>query len=115
LIFLPYELAKLFLSCYLSTLYHLTPYRPKTDLEHALDQLYNPSPSIHLDTLTQAIILLALARGSLGTEYYAWGDVLFERVKASMAAFDEVVNHQMVQISLLMISSACGNVGPALH
>ncbi|CAL5871568.1 uncharacterized protein PFLUO_LOCUS5821 [Penicillium psychrofluorescens] len=115
LTFLPYELAKLFLSRHLSTLYHLMPYRPKIDFEHVLDQLYNPSPSIHPDTLTQAIILLALACGSLGTEYYAWGDVLFERVKASVAAFDDVVNHQMIQISLLMISSAYGNVSPALH
>ncbi|KAJ5833962.1 transcriptional regulator family: Fungal Specific TF [Penicillium riverlandense] len=109
LTFLPYELAKLFLSRYLSTLYHLTPYRPKNDFELALDQLYNPSPSIRPDTLTQAIFLLALACGSLGTQYFTWGDILFEQVKASVAAFDDVVNHQTVQISLLMISSAYVN------
>ncbi|KAJ5623922.1 hypothetical protein N7510_000231 [Penicillium lagena] len=103
LTFLPYELATLFLSRYLSTLYHLMPYRPKNNFERTLDQLYSLSPSIHPDTLTKAILLLALACGSLGTEYYAWGDVLFERVKTTVAAFDDVVNHQMVQISLLMI------------
>jgi hypothetical protein len=115
LTFLPYELATLFLFRYLSTLYHFLPCRPKNDFKLALDQLYNLSPSIHPDTLTQAIILLALACGSLGTEYYAWGDVLFERVKALVAAFDDVVNQQMVQISLLMISFAYGNVCRVVH
>ena len=45
-----------------------------------------------------------MASASLGTDHFAWGDVLFERVKASLAAFDDVVNLQTIQISLLMIS-----------
>jgi hypothetical protein len=57
-----------------------------------------------LDTLTQAIILLAMACTSLGTDQFAWGDILFERVKASMTPFDDVVNLQTIQVSLLMIS-----------
>jgi hypothetical protein len=104
LMFLPYELAKLFLSRFLTHLYHMVPHRPKSYYEQCLEKLYNPSPTIHPDTLTQAIILIALATGSLGTEHYAWGDVLVDRVKVSLVPYDDVVNLQTVQISLLMIS-----------
>ncbi|GLI79452.1 hypothetical protein PoHVEF18_007787 [Penicillium ochrochloron] len=83
MMFLPYELAKLFLSRFLTHLYHLLPHRPKAYYEQCLEKLYNPSPTIHPDALTQAIILISLATGSLGTDHFAWGDVLFERVKAS--------------------------------
>ncbi|KAJ5691768.1 transcriptional regulator family: Fungal Specific TF [Penicillium macrosclerotiorum] len=94
LMFLPYELAKLFLSRYLATLYHMLPHRPKAYLEQCLERMYNPSPTIHPDTLTKALVLLCMATGSLGTDHFAWGDVLFERVKASLTAFDDVVNLQ---------------------
>ncbi|CRL17388.1 Fungal transcriptional regulatory protein, N-terminal [Penicillium camemberti] len=100
MMFLPYDLARLFLSRFLSSLYHLIPLRPKPYYEQCLDRLYNSSPADHLDAFTQAILLLAMASASLGTEHFAWGDVLFERVKTSLAAFDDVVNLQTIQISL---------------
>jgi hypothetical protein len=103
MMFLPYELAKLFLSRFLTHLYHMLPHRPKAYYEQCLEKLYNPSPTIHPDALTQAIILISLATGSLGTDHFAWGDVLFERVKASLVSYDDVVNLQTVQIGLLMI------------
>lgn len=101
--FLPYELAKLFLSRFLTSLYHMMPHRPKSYLESCLDQLYNPTPNTHPDTLNQAMVLLSAATGALGTEYFAWGDILFDRVKTSLASFDDTVNLQTVQISVLMI------------
>jgi hypothetical protein len=104
MMFLPYDLAKLFLSRYLSSLYHLMPLRPKLYYEQCLDRMYNSSPTDHLDAFTQAIILLVMATAALGTAHFAWGDVLFERVKASLTAFDDVVNLQTIQISMLMIS-----------
>ncbi|KAJ9489396.1 hypothetical protein VN97_g3869 [Penicillium thymicola] len=82
MMFLPYDLARLFMSRFLSSLYHLIPLRPKIYYEKCLDRLYNSSPTDHLDAFTQAILLLAMASASLGTEHFAWGDVLFERVKA---------------------------------
>ncbi|KAJ5151569.1 hypothetical protein N7492_009864 [Penicillium capsulatum] len=102
--FLPYELAKLFLSRFLTSLYHMMPHRSKEYLESCLEHLYNPNLQNQLDTLTQAIVLLSAATGSLGTEYFAWGDILFDRVKSSLTSFDDVVNLQTVQISVLMIS-----------
>ena len=104
MMFLPHGLAKLFLSRYLSSLYHMMPHRPKAYYEQCLNQIYDPCSTNNLDTLTQAIILLAMASASLGTDHFAWGDVLFERVKASMSTFDDVVNLQTIQISFLMIS-----------
>lgn len=104
MMFLPYELAKLFLSRHLASLYHMLPHRPKLYYEQCLDRLYHSCPTQHPDTLNQAIILLAMASAALGTEHFAWGNVLFERAKTSLAAFDDVVNLQTIQISLLMIS-----------
>ncbi|KAJ6078396.1 hypothetical protein N7467_008149 [Penicillium canescens] len=103
-VFLPYDLAKIFLSRYLSTLYHMMPHRPKSYYEECLERLYNSCPTNHLDISTQAILLLAMATASLGTDHFAWGDVLFERVKALYTPFDDMVNLQTIQISFLMIS-----------
>ncbi|KAJ5979576.1 hypothetical protein N7481_006874 [Penicillium waksmanii] len=67
----------------------MTPYRPKAYYESCLERLYNPSPSAHPDTLTQAIVLIILATAALGTEYFSWGDILYDRVKASLASYDD--------------------------
>lgn len=103
-IFLSYGLAREFMCRFLSTLYYLMPARPKGFFEQQLDQLYQPSISAEFDAADQVMVLLALAMGALGTEHFAWGDVLFERAKAALASLDEVVNVQMAQISLLIIS-----------
>lgn len=103
IMFLPYEIAKCFLSRYLSTLYQMMPFCSKAYYEQCLEQLYHPSPNHHLDTLTQATILLVLATSSVGTEHYAWGEVLYERVKALLTSYDDVVNLQAVQVALLLI------------
>ncbi|KAF7718845.1 Fungal Zn(2)-Cys(6) binuclear cluster domain-containing protein [Penicillium ucsense] len=84
MMFLPYNLAKIFLDRYLAHLYHVMPHQPKAYFKQCLEKLYDPSPSEHPDTLTRAMLLLSMAIGSLGTEQYAWGDVLFERVKESL-------------------------------
>lgn len=102
--FLSYGLANVFLQRFLSTLFALMPVRSKDFFQRQLDQLYQPSPHVEPDASYHALVLLALAMGSLGTEHYAWGDVLLERAKASSAALDEVVNLQTVQISLFIIS-----------
>lgn len=104
--FLPHELAKMFLDRFLSTLYVMVPFQSKDTFKRQLWSLYNSSPDFRTDTWSQCMILMALATGSLGTEHYGWGDVLFERVKASCATLDDVVNLQTVQISLLMISAS---------
>lgn len=106
--FLSYDLAQTFLQRFLSTLYSLMPVRPRAFFEQQLDQLYQPPVGVESDASYHALILLALAMGSMGTEHFSWGDVLFERAKASAAALDEVVNLQTVQISLFIISSALG-------
>ncbi|KAJ5616538.1 hypothetical protein N7537_001652, partial [Penicillium hordei] len=106
MMFLPYDLARLFLSRFLSSLYHLIPLRPKVYYEQCLDRLYNSSPADHLDAFTQAILLLAMASASLGTEHFAWGDVLFERVKASLAAFDDVNEQGRPNSTFLHLGSA---------
>ncbi|KAJ5715601.1 uncharacterized protein N7483_012782 [Penicillium malachiteum] len=102
--FLPYDTAKLFLSRFLSTLYHMMPFFPQAYLESCLEQLYHPTPGSYLDVLTQATILLAMATASLGTEFFTWGDILYERVKSMLTSYDDVVNIQTVQVSLLLIN-----------
>ncbi|KAA8642526.1 Zn(II)2Cys6 transcription factor [Aspergillus tanneri] len=102
--FLPYDLAKMFLSRFLSSLYIMMPFRPKETFERQLWELYYQAPDSRTDIWGHCMILMILAIGSLGTEYYGWGDVLFERVKSSCAMLDDVVNLQSVQLWLLMIS-----------
>lgn len=104
-IFLSYDLARTFLERFFCTLYSLMPVRPKCFFERQLDILYQPSMRDESDASYHTLVLLALAMGALGTESYPWGDVLFERAKASSAALDEVVNIQTVQISLFNIST----------
>lgn len=103
--FLPQELAEMFLGRFLSSLYAMMPLQSKETFERQLWSLYNPSPDFKTDTWGHCMILMALAMGSLASQYYSWGDVLFERVKASCTKMDDVVNLQTVQISLLMMSS----------
>ncbi|KAJ5209319.1 hypothetical protein N7449_003698 [Penicillium cf. viridicatum] len=84
----------------------MIPLRPKIYYEQCLDRLYNSSPADHLDAFTHAILLLAMAGASLGTEHFAWGDVLFERVKASFAAFDDVNEQGRPNSTFLHLGSA---------
>lgn len=107
LIFLPRELAMLFLERYLATFYYMMPFWSKEVVRRDAENLYDPNLSSRMDPSVKSVILLAMACGAVGTEHYAWGDILFNRVKASLVALDDVVNIQMVQISLLMISISC--------
>jgi hypothetical protein len=102
--FLPYELARIFLQRFLSTLYHLVPFWSKELYERQLEHLYCPSSGTGSDTCASSMLLMGLAMGSLGTQHYRWGDILFERVKASCPSWDDVVNLETIQLSLMMIS-----------
>ncbi|KAJ6151806.1 hypothetical protein N7470_006934 [Penicillium chermesinum] len=102
--FLPDGLARFFLARFLSTLHQVIPYRTQADLEGSLDRLYSPVPDNHLDPSSQATVLISLAIASLGTEHFAWADILYERAKACLVPYDDVVNIQAVQISHMMIS-----------
>ncbi|ODM15607.1 hypothetical protein SI65_08841 [Aspergillus cristatus] len=95
--FLSYGLADTFLQRFLSTLFALIPVRSQGFFQQQLNQLYQPSLGMEPDTAYHALVLLALAMGSLGTEHYAWGDVLFERAKASSATLDEVHAHYQME------------------
>ncbi|KAE8383813.1 hypothetical protein BDV26DRAFT_287230 [Aspergillus bertholletiae] len=95
--FLPRELAEMFLGRFLSSLYALAPFLSKESFEQQLEHLYNPVPGARSDTWGQCMLLLALATGALGTEHYRWGDVLYERVKATCGPLDDIVNLETVQ------------------
>lgn len=104
-IFLPYDIAKTFLQRYLSSIYHLTKFKSREAFERQLDQLYTANVNAHAGpNVDRLLVLLSLACGALGTEHHGWGELLFERVKASSKDLDDVVNLQTVQLSLLMIS-----------
>lgn len=101
---MPYDVAKDFLGRFLSTFHCMIPFRSHETFQQHLDQLYSPTPEANIDIWSQSMLLMALALGCLATEHYTWGDILFERVKASVASLDDVVNLQSVQLSLFMIS-----------
>ncbi|RAH53576.1 C6 zinc finger domain protein [Aspergillus piperis CBS 112811] len=93
-LFLPYDLAKVFLERFLATLYHLVPFWSKEVFYQQLDHLYRPTPDSRSDKWARSLLLLGLATGSLGTQHHSWGDILYERVKASISSLDDVVNLQ---------------------
>lgn len=101
--FLSYELASKFLDSFLSTLYGLLPVWPRELFYRRLEQLYGSRPAPCSDKY-HCVLMMALALGALVTEHHAWGGVLYDRVKASCSAFDDIVNLQTVQQFLFMIS-----------
>ena len=101
---MPYDVAKVFLNRFLLTFHCMVPFRSHDTFQRHLEQLYSPTPEANIDIWSQSMLLMALALGSLATEHYTWGDILFERVKASVASLDDVVNLQSVQLSLFVIS-----------
>ncbi|RAL00859.1 Zn(II)2Cys6 transcription factor [Aspergillus ibericus CBS 121593] len=120
-LFLPYELAKDFLRRFLATLYNLVPFWSKDAFYQQLDHMYRPTPDSRSDKWSQSLLLLGLAIGALGTEHHSWGDILYERVKASTSSLDDVVNLQTVQLSmpnsafLLMGTAARKAISAGLH
>ncbi|KAL4815036.1 hypothetical protein BDW67DRAFT_191714 [Aspergillus spinulosporus] len=86
--FLSYELASLFLDSFLATLYGLLPVWPTEVFRRRLKQLYGPRPTSSAET-HHSVLLMALALGALVSEHHAWGDVLYERVKASCNVLDD--------------------------
>ena len=106
IMFLSYDLARRFLDAFLSTLYGLLPIWPAEQFARRLGQIYGPQPPSRTDK-HQCILIMALALGSLITEEnHAWGDVLYEQVKASCSVFDDTVNIQTVQLFMFMISTS---------
>ncbi|PWY84832.1 C6 zinc finger domain protein [Aspergillus heteromorphus CBS 117.55] len=101
-LFLPYELAKDFLHRFLATLYHMVPFWPKDVFYQQLEHLYRPTADVRSDKWAQSMLLMGLAIGALATEHHHWGDVLYDRVKASTTSLDDVVNLQTVQLSMFM-------------
>ncbi|PYH87959.1 C6 zinc finger domain protein [Aspergillus ellipticus CBS 707.79] len=101
-LFLPYDLAKDFLNRFLATLYNMVPFWPKETFYQQLEHLYRPTVEIRSDKWAQSMLLMGLAIGALATEHHSWGDILYDRVKASTALLDDVVNLQTVQLSMFM-------------
>lgn len=103
LMFLPYYLASEFLQGFLSSLHRLMPMWSEETFRRRLEQLYHTRVPRNADQ-SDGVLLMALAMGSCVTEHHAWGDILYERVKATCSPYDDNVTLQSVQLSLIMIS-----------
>ncbi|KAL4804141.1 fungal-specific transcription factor domain-containing protein [Aspergillus unguis] len=101
IMFLSHDLARRFLDSFLASLYGLLPVWPSELFYRRLGQLYSSRPSPSMDRY-QRVLMMALALGAVVTEHHAWGDVLYERVKASCNFFDETINLQTVQLFMFM-------------
>ncbi|KAL2827685.1 C6 zinc finger domain protein [Aspergillus pseudoustus] len=101
LMFLPYHLASEFLQGFLYSLHQLMPIWSAETFQHRLEKLYDTRAPTNTDQY-DGILLMALALGSCVTEHHAWGDVLYERVKASCSPYDDNVTLQSVQLHLIM-------------
>lgn len=96
--------AKRLLERYLLTYWHGLPVFDKETYRRRLDSLFKPPGIFDFDASETIIIMLAMALGAsmLGEEAIA--EFLFHKIKQGAAKLDEVVNMQVVQIHLMMIS-----------
>ncbi|KAH6893126.1 hypothetical protein B0T10DRAFT_266450 [Thelonectria olida] len=96
--------AKRLLERYLLTYWHGLPVFDKDVYRRRLDSLFKPPGIFDFDSSETIIIMLAMALGAsmLGEEAIA--EFLFHKIKQGAAKLDEVVNMQVVQIHLMMIS-----------
>ncbi|KAI5293354.1 hypothetical protein KEM52_005621 [Ascosphaera acerosa] len=105
--FLSQGLANIFLNNFISSVYVLCPSSSEEKFRHNLNVLYQSGRSgtlADLDIFEYIHLLMALALGALASQHYHWGDIFYERAKSSILSLDEVVNLQMIQASLMMIS-----------
>ncbi|KAF5632879.1 hypothetical protein F52700_6417 [Fusarium sp. NRRL 52700] len=89
---------------YLLTYWHGLPIMSKDHYRRRLSALYQPPGIFDYDAPETIIIMLAVGLGASMTGEEAIADFLFQKTKQGVAKLDEVVNMQMVQIHLLMIS-----------
>lgn len=103
-IFVPYPVAKALLLRFLETLYHLMPFRPPEGYQRELDELYQAPHGLAGGASGHEVLLMAIAIAALNTQHYRLADILFEFVNSQLATMTEIVNLEMVQTSLIMIS-----------
>ncbi|KAF4974995.1 hypothetical protein FZEAL_8179 [Fusarium zealandicum] len=98
------ETARRLLNRYLLTYWHGLPVMSKESYRRRLDALFKPPAIFDFDSPDTIIIMLAIALGASMTGEEAIAEFLFQKAKQGAAKLDEVVNLQVVQIHLMMIS-----------
>ncbi|RBR18551.1 uncharacterized protein FIESC28_06006 [Fusarium coffeatum] len=98
------ETAHRLLERYLLTYWHGLPVMSKDDYRRRLDALFQPPGIFDYDQPETIIIMLAVGLGASMTGEEAIAEFLFQKTKQGASKLDEVVNMQVVQIHLLMIS-----------
>ncbi|KAF5235152.1 hypothetical protein FAUST_7277 [Fusarium austroamericanum] len=94
---------------YLLTYWHGLPVMSKDDYRRRLDALFQPPGIFDYDAPETIIIMLAVGLGASMTGEEAIAEFIFQKTKQGAAKLDEVVNMQVVQIHLLMISHPSPN------
>ncbi|RKK12778.1 hypothetical protein BFJ65_g12038 [Fusarium oxysporum f. sp. cepae] len=97
------ETAKRLLDRYLLTYWHGLPVMSKETYRRRLDALFK-RPILDFDCPETIIIMLAVGLGASMAGEEAIAEFLFQKAKQGAAKLDEVVNTQVVQIHLMMIS-----------
>ncbi|KAJ3458143.1 hypothetical protein MRS44_012252 [Fusarium solani] len=98
------ETAHRLLERYLLTYWHGLPVMSKDSYRRRLDVLFQPPGIFDYDAPETIIIMLAIGLGASMTGEEAIAEFLFQKAKQGAAKLDEVVNIQVVQIHLMMIS-----------
>ncbi|KAI5291375.1 hypothetical protein KEM54_005131 [Ascosphaera aggregata] len=85
-LFVSQKLANLFMDNFIASIYVLCPSGTEQKYRHDLQVLYQSGragPQTNLDIFDYHHLLMALALGALASQHYHWGDILYERAKAS--------------------------------
>lgn len=104
-IILDLETGRRYLERYLSTYWYSLPVMPKHSLRRMVDELLTPPTLFNFDSPDVIIMVLALSLGAYLVGEDAISEFLFQKAKQGSTKLDEVVNIQVVQIYIMMISS----------
>lgn len=106
-VFLDVECGRKYLERYLATYWNGFPMIPKEEFRRKHAELFKPPMLFSFDSPDIIIMMLAMALGAyiLGQDEVA--EFLFQKSKQGAVKLDEVVNIQVVQIYLMMISIPC--------
>ncbi|EED19370.1 C6 transcription factor, putative [Talaromyces stipitatus ATCC 10500] len=100
LFFMHPSTASKYLERFLSTIYYLTPWKPKDRYRQMLKDLYQNKNDMSSDSPQTTSLILMMAIGAAEVKDYEMGDILYKKAKANAVAFDEIVNVQTIQVPI---------------
>ncbi|KAL1306576.1 hypothetical protein AAFC00_005261 [Neodothiora populina] len=99
---LPADLVQLFMNLFFETLFHVLSFVREEQIRSWANLMFDSRTNDNVTSGQRCITLAVLALGAITTEHTDWAEMLYKAAKVEANDFDEVVNLQSVQFSLLL-------------